>query len=196
MIYEINHIWTAEMKWRWRNDRRSERNLCNCVKKPEKKISTSTGFEPVTSRYRSNALPIEVWSHWRWEQVNCGFICSREPHEKIFECLYVIFFPHLLAVLIFLFCYICWCFSEMNRRQHEGVVMSRSAYLTHRPTRTGRNLWSARIHTLLETGHSWIPAQHSSKCPGAWENLSWDTYGCCFFFDSELDELSLNEVGK
>ena len=36
MINEINHIWTAEMKWRWRNDRRSERNLCNCVKKPEK----------------------------------------------------------------------------------------------------------------------------------------------------------------
>ena len=24
------------MKWKWRNDRRSERNLCNCVKKPEK----------------------------------------------------------------------------------------------------------------------------------------------------------------
>ena len=24
MIYEINHIWTAEMKRRWRNDRRSE----------------------------------------------------------------------------------------------------------------------------------------------------------------------------
>ena len=37
MIYEINHIWTAEMKWKWRNDRRSEHNLCNCVKKPEKK---------------------------------------------------------------------------------------------------------------------------------------------------------------
>ena len=36
MIYEINHIWTAEMKWEWRGDRRSERNLCNCVKKPEK----------------------------------------------------------------------------------------------------------------------------------------------------------------
>ena len=32
MVYEINHIWTAEMKWIWRNDRRSERNLCNCVK--------------------------------------------------------------------------------------------------------------------------------------------------------------------
>ena len=24
------------MKWKWRNDRRSERNLCNCVMKPEK----------------------------------------------------------------------------------------------------------------------------------------------------------------
>ena len=24
------------MKWRWRNDLRSERNLCNCVKKPKK----------------------------------------------------------------------------------------------------------------------------------------------------------------
>ena len=42
----------------------------------------------------------------------------------------------------------------MTRRYHEGVVMSRLAYLTHRPTGTGRNLWFARIHTLLETGHS------------------------------------------
>ena len=24
------------MKWKWRNDRRSERNLCNCGEKPEK----------------------------------------------------------------------------------------------------------------------------------------------------------------
>ena len=23
--------------WKWRNDRRGERNLCNCVKKPDKK---------------------------------------------------------------------------------------------------------------------------------------------------------------
>ena len=69
MIYEINHIWTVEMKWKWRNDRRSECNLCNCVKKPEKKFRTSTGFEPVTSRYRCDALPTELWSHWRWEQV-------------------------------------------------------------------------------------------------------------------------------
>ena len=69
-------------QWRWRNDRRSERNLCNCVKKPEKKFRTSTGFEPVTSRYQCDALPTELWSHWRWEQVNCGFICSRERNEE------------------------------------------------------------------------------------------------------------------
>ena len=43
MIYEINYIWTAEMKWKWRNDRRGERNLCNCVKKPEKKNQDFNG---------------------------------------------------------------------------------------------------------------------------------------------------------
>ena len=36
-VYEIYHIWTAEMKWKWRNGRCSECNLCNCVKKPGKK---------------------------------------------------------------------------------------------------------------------------------------------------------------
>ena len=35
-----------------------------------KKFRTSTGFEPVTSRYQCDALPTELWSHWRWEQVN------------------------------------------------------------------------------------------------------------------------------
>ena len=38
------------------HDHRSyERNLSNCVEKPEK-VRTSTGFEPVTSRYRCDAL--------------------------------------------------------------------------------------------------------------------------------------------
>ena len=46
MIYEINLIWTAEMKWKWRNDRRSERNLCNCVKKPEKNSGLQRGLNP------------------------------------------------------------------------------------------------------------------------------------------------------
>ena len=37
-------------------DHRSyERNLSNCVQKPEK-VRTSTGFEPVTSRNRCDAL--------------------------------------------------------------------------------------------------------------------------------------------
>ena len=52
------HIWDTSRTvggighWRWGNDRRSERNLCNCVKKPEKKyiFRTSTGFEPVISK--------------------------------------------------------------------------------------------------------------------------------------------------
>ena len=30
-----------------------------------KKFRTSTGFEPVTSRYRCHAPPTELWSHWR-----------------------------------------------------------------------------------------------------------------------------------
>ena len=46
MMYEINHIWTAEMKWKWRNDRRSKRNLCNCVKKPEKNSGLQRDLNP------------------------------------------------------------------------------------------------------------------------------------------------------
>ena len=46
MIYGINHIWTAEMKWKWRNDRHSERNLCNSVKKPEKNSGLQRGLNP------------------------------------------------------------------------------------------------------------------------------------------------------
>ena len=46
-----------------------------------KKFRTSMGFEPMTSRYRWDALWTELWSHWHWEQVSCGFICSRERNE-------------------------------------------------------------------------------------------------------------------
>ena len=47
----VNDIWNklymnAEMKWRWRNDRRSERNLCKCVKKPEKNSGLQRGLNP------------------------------------------------------------------------------------------------------------------------------------------------------
>ena len=67
MIYEINPIWTAEMKWKWRNDRCSERNLCNYVKKPEKNFWTSTGSEPVTSR-----LPVQFSTNWAMKPLTLG----------------------------------------------------------------------------------------------------------------------------
>ena len=51
-----------------------------------KKFRTSTGLEPVTSRYRCDALPTELWSHWRWEQVNFGFMCYRERYEVNDAC--------------------------------------------------------------------------------------------------------------
>ena len=34
------------MKWRWRNDRRSECSLYNCIKKPEKNSGRRQGLNP------------------------------------------------------------------------------------------------------------------------------------------------------
>ena len=50
--------------WKWRNDRRSERNLCKLRKEALKKIQDFNG----------------VWTRaiLCWEQVNCEFIGSRE----------------------------------------------------------------------------------------------------------------------
>ena len=45
-------IWTAEMK----SNEGWSSQLWTQLKKPEKKFRTSTGFEPVTSRYRCDAL--------------------------------------------------------------------------------------------------------------------------------------------
>ena len=74
MIYEINHIWTAEMKWKWRNDRRSERNLCNCVKKPEKNSGLQRGLNPwprdLPVRCSTNwAMKPCPWLHKPWSHV-------------------------------------------------------------------------------------------------------------------------------
>ena len=66
MIYEINHIWTAEMKWKWRNDRRSERNLRNCVKKPEK----NSGFNGVWAR--DLAIPVRCSTNWAMKPLTSG----------------------------------------------------------------------------------------------------------------------------
>ena len=53
--------------WRWRNDRRNERNLCNCVKKPEKNSGRQRGFEPVTSR-----LPVRSSTNWAMKPLTLG----------------------------------------------------------------------------------------------------------------------------
>ena len=52
---------------KWRNDCRSERNLCNCVKEAWKKFRTSTGFEPVTS-----GLPVRRSTNWAMKPLTLG----------------------------------------------------------------------------------------------------------------------------
>ena len=54
-------------KNKWSYDLRSyQRNFCNCVEKPEK-FRTSTGFEPVTSRFRCDAL-----TNWAMKPLTLG----------------------------------------------------------------------------------------------------------------------------
>ena len=56
MIYEVNHILNCGYEIKQSYDPRSYgRNFSNCVEKPET-FRTSTGFEPVTSRYRCDAI--------------------------------------------------------------------------------------------------------------------------------------------
>ena len=77
-----NGIWNEsymncgyEIKWSY--DLRSyERNFYNCVEKPEK-FRTSTGFEPVTSRFRCDAL-----TNWAMKPLDVGswsFVGSNGP---------------------------------------------------------------------------------------------------------------------
>ena len=55
----------SQLKWSY--DLRSyERNYYNCVEKPEK-FRTSTGFEPVTSRFRCDAL-----TNWAMKPLTLG----------------------------------------------------------------------------------------------------------------------------
>ena len=67
-----NDIWNRsymncgyEIKWSY-DPRSYERNLRNCVEKPEK-FRTSTGFEPVTSRYRYDDL-----TNWAMKPLTLG----------------------------------------------------------------------------------------------------------------------------
>ena len=73
-------------------DHRSyECNLRNCVQKPEK-VRTSTGFEPVTSRYRCNALtnwamkPLTLGAgHSSLEIRLCRYVCREENYSASFQ---------------------------------------------------------------------------------------------------------------
>ena len=61
VIFNMNNECINLFKENEKNDRCTERNSCNCVKKPEKKkFRTSTEFEPLTSRYQHDALPTEL----------------------------------------------------------------------------------------------------------------------------------------
>ena len=66
MIYEMDHIWTADMKSKWSYDPRScECNFCNCVEKAEKFRTSTTS----TSRYRCDAI-----TNWAMSYIYVTFI--------------------------------------------------------------------------------------------------------------------------
>ena len=46
LSHRWSNYWCTRIQWWWRNDRRSERNLCNCVKKPEKNSRLQRGLNP------------------------------------------------------------------------------------------------------------------------------------------------------
>ena len=107
-----------------KNDPRScDRNFYNCVMKPEKKNSgLQRGLNPWPREYRCDALPTELWSHWRWEQVNCGFICSRERYvnewciwnKSYVNCGYEIKWRMILAVVIAIFTIAQWSLKKIQ----------------------------------------------------------------------------------
>ena len=98
-----NDIWNGsymncgyEIKWSY-DPRSYERNFCNCILEKPEKFRTSTGFEPLTSRYQCNALtnwamkpvtdvgsfvgsnvPVQGMNQWwndiwNWSYMNCGY---------------------------------------------------------------------------------------------------------------------------
>ena len=67
MLRSRGHL-SSRKRFQVSNDHRSyERNLSNCVEKPEK-VRTSTGFEPVTSRYRFPCLHSLILTRGRLEE--------------------------------------------------------------------------------------------------------------------------------
>ena len=70
------------MKWKWRNDRRSERNLCNCVKKPEKNSGLQRGLNPWprdtgAMLYQLSYEVTDVCSQRQWLHSSVGKVSHR-----------------------------------------------------------------------------------------------------------------------
>ena len=91
----MNHILHCgcEIKWSY-YPRSYERNFSNnyCVERPEK-FRTSTGFEPVTSRHRYDALtnwamkPLTLGAGHLWIQVLNESNCEDHSFTQYFGCL-------------------------------------------------------------------------------------------------------------
>ena len=83
------------MKWKWRNDRCSERNLCNCVKKPEWKktltcsqrqwLHSSVGGASHWYREVMGSNPVEVlFFFFQASLCNCIHCVHCDDHFFIF----------------------------------------------------------------------------------------------------------------
>ena len=92
------------MKWKWRSDRRSERNLCNCVKKPEKNLIPREHMNPqywpapnvsgftaqlvehrISNRKVTGSNPVEVLNFFLASLSNCKNCVHCDDHFFIFE---------------------------------------------------------------------------------------------------------------
>ena len=92
------------MKWKWRSDRRSERNLCNCVKKPEKNLIPREHMNPqywpapnvsgftaqlvehrIGNREVTGSNPVEVLNFFQASLSNCKNCVHCDHHFFIFE---------------------------------------------------------------------------------------------------------------
>ena len=75
MIYEINHIWIAEIKWKWRNDRRSETQFMQLRKKDWKKIQDFNGVQ----------TPLKSWTFFLTATIISSFLFHfRSPYMIYF----------------------------------------------------------------------------------------------------------------
>ena len=80
------------------NDRRSERNLCSCVKKPEKiqdfnRVWTSDLAITGAMLYQLSYEATDVGSRL----INCGFICSHERNHFL-QFIYDLFYISLTLI--------------------------------------------------------------------------------------------------